>query len=181
MSLQNKQTELDEARPDRLAFVMLIIGIIAVCSFVLYSIIFYIAGGWLLPPYILPFIFLGGIGIIYGSFRIVRGSLVTKQFVNATLIKMRNGAIAGSATALVVLQIARVSVNHDSWQNWFNGVIPSLIIDIPGALFFGISAGGIGGLILGNIWENNKAAFVGGVIAGVTTSFLYISIYIRSL
>jgi hypothetical protein len=181
MSLQNKQTELDEARPDRLAFVMLIIGIIAVCSFVLYSIIFYIAGGWLLPPYILPFIFLGGIGIIYGSFRIVRGSLVTKQFVKATLIKMRNGAIAGSATALVVLQIARVSVNHDSWQNWFNGVIPSLIIDIPGALFFGISAGGIGGLILGSIWKNNKATFIGGAIAGVITSFLFILNYIRSL
>ena len=181
MSLQNKQTELDEARPDTLAFVMLIIGIITVCSFILYSIIYYIAGGWLLPPYILPFIFLGGIGITYGSFRIVRGSLVTKQFVKATLIKMRNGVIVGSATAFVVLQIARVSVNHDSWSNWLNGVIPSLIIDIPGALFFGISAGGIGGLILGSIWKNNKATFIGGAIAGVVTSFLFILNYFRSL
>ena len=181
MSLQNKQTELDEARPDRLAFVMLIIGIITVCSFVLYSIIFYIAGGWLLPPYILPFIFLGGISIVYGSFRTVRGSSVTKQFAKAILIKMKNGAIAGSAIAFVVLQIARVSVSHDSWSNWLNGVIPSLIIDIPGALFFGISAGGIGGLILGNIWKNNKAAFVGGAIAGVIISFSYVLSYFRSL
>jgi hypothetical protein len=93
---------------------------------------------------------------------------------------MRNGATAGSAIAFVVLQIARVSVNHDSWFNWLNGVVPSLIIDIPGALFFGISAGGIGGLILGNIWKNNKAAFVGGACAGLITSFLYILNYIRS-
>jgi hypothetical protein len=181
MSLRNKQTELDETRPDRLASAMLIIGLIVVCSLVLYSIIFYMVGGWLLPPHILPLIFLGGIGIAYGSFRTVRGSSVTQLLVKATLIKLRSGAIAGSATAFVVLQIAQVSANHDSWYNWVNGVIPGLIIEIPGALFFGISAGGIGGLILGNIWENNKAAFVGGVIAGVTTSFLYISIYIRSL
>ena len=181
MSLHNKQTKLDETRPDRLASAMLIIGIILVCSFVLYSIIFYIAGGWILPRRILLFIFLGGISIAYGSFRTVRGGSVTKQFVKATLIKMRNGAIAGSAIAFMVLQIAQVSANHDSWYNWFNGVIPSLIIDIPGALFFGISAGGIGGLILGNIWKNNKAAFVGGAIAGVTISFLFILNYIRSL
>jgi hypothetical protein len=181
MSLQNKQTELDERRPDRLASAILIIGIIIVCSFVLYSIIFYIAGGWLLPRRILLFIFLGGISIVYGSFRTVRGTSTTKQFVKATLIKTRSGALAGSAIAFVVLQIARVSVNHDSWSNWLNGVIPSLIIDIPGALFFGISAGGIGGLILGNIWKNNKTAFVGGAIAGVITSFLFILTYIRGL
>ena len=181
MSLQNRQTKLDETRPDRSASAMLIIGIILVCSFVLYSIIFYIAGGWILPRRILLFIFLGGIGIVYGSFRTVRGSSVTKQCVKATLIKIRSGAVAGSAIAFVVLQIAQVSANHDSWSNWLNGVIPSLIINIPGALFFGISAGGIGGLILGNIWKNNKATFVGGAIAGVITSFLFILNYIRSL
>jgi len=165
---------LDEKRPDRLASATLIIGILTVCQFVLYSIIFYVAGGWVLPPYTLPFIFIGGIGIVYGSLRTVRGSSVTKQFVKATLIKIRGGALAGSAIAFVVLQIARVSANHDSWYNWFNGVIPSLIIDIPGALFLGILPGGIGGLILGNIWKNNKAIFVGGTIAGVMTSFLYL-------
>jgi len=181
MSLQqNKQTELDETQPDRLASALLIIGILIVCQVVLYRIISYIVGIWR-QPYILPLIFLGGIGIVYGSFRTVRGGSVNKQFVKATLIKMRNGAIAGSAIAFMVLQIAQVSANHDSWYNWFNGVIPSLIIDIPGALFFGISAGGIGGLILGNIWKNNKAAFVGGAIAGVTISFLFILNYIRSL
>jgi len=153
---------------------MLIIGIIIVSQFVLYSIIFYIVGGRL-PPDILPFIFVGGIGIIYGSFRIVRGSSVTKEFVKATLIKMRAGAIAGSATAFVVILIAQVTTANGYW------VVELLIIAIPGALFFGISPGGIGGLILGNSWNNNKAAFVGGAIAGTTTSFLYISIYIRSL
>ena len=138
MSLQNKQTELDEARPDKLASAILITGIIIVCSFVLYSIIFYIVGGWILPR-ILPFIFLGGICIVYGSFRTVRGSSVTKQFVKATLIKMRNGAIAGSATALVVITIAQVIVGEGF------SVVPFLFIAIPGALFFGISPGGIGG------------------------------------
>jgi len=181
MSLQNKQTELDETRPDKLASAMLIIGIIIICSFVLYSIIFYIVGGWVLPPFTLPLIVLGGIGIVYGSFRTVRGGSVTKQFVKATLIKIRSGALAGSAIAFIVLQIARVSVNHDSWINWLNGIIPSLIIDILGALFFGILAGGIGGLILGSIWKNNKAAFIGGTIAGAITSFLFILNYIRGL
>ena len=154
---------------------MLIIGIIIVCQFALYSIIFYVVGGRLPPPYILPLIFVGGIGIIYGSFRIVRGSSVTKEFVRTTLIKMRAGAIAGSATAFVVILIAQVTTANGYW------VVELLIIAIPGALFLGISPGGIGGLILGFIWKNNKAAFVGGAIAGITTSFLYISIYVRSL
>lgn len=175
MSLHIKQTELNETRPDRFASAMLIIGIIIVCQFILYSIIFRIVGGWLLPPFILPSIFLGGIGIVYGSFRTIRGSSVTKQFVKATLIKMRNGSIAGSATALVVITIAQVIA--------FGGfaVVPFLFIAIPGALFFGIAPGGISGLILGKIWKNNKAAFVGGAIAGVITSFLYILNYVRSL
>ena len=85
------------------------------------------------------------------------------------------GAIAGSATAFVVILLAQVTAANGYW------VVELLIIAIPGALFFGISPGGIGGLILGNSWNNNKAAFVGGAIAGITTSFLYISIYIRSL
>ena len=167
MSLQNKQTELDETQPDKLASAMLIIGMIIVYSFVLYRIISYIVGIWR-QPYILPLIFLGGIGIVYGSFRTVRGSSVTKQFVKATLIKMRNGAIAGSAMAFVVITIAQVIVGEGFWA------VPFLFIAIPGALFFGISAGGIGGLILGNIWKNNKAIFVGGAIAGVITSLLYL-------
>ena len=180
MSLQNKQSELDETRPDKLASAMLIIGIFIVCQVVLYRIISYIVGIWR-QPFILPLIFLGGISIAYGSFRTVKGSSATKQFVQAVLIKIRSGALAGSAIAFVVLQIAQVSANHDSWYNWLNGFIPSLIIDIPGALFVGISAGGIGGLILGSIWKNNKATFVGGAIAGVITSFLFILNYIRGL
>ena len=159
---------MDETQPDKLASTLLIIGTIIVCSFVLYSIIFRLVGGWRLPPFILPSIVLGGIGIVYGSFRTVRGSSVTKQFVKATLIKMRNGAIAGSAMAFVVITIAQVIVGEGFWA------VPFLFIAIPGALFFGISAGGIGGLILGNIWKNNKAIFVGGAIAGVMTSFLFI-------
>jgi len=180
MSLQNKQTELDETRPDKLASAMLIIAIFIVCQVVLYRIISYIVGIWR-QPFILPLIVLGGISIAYGTLRTVKGSSATKHFVKAALIKIRSGALAGSAIAFVVLQIARVSANHDSWYNWLNGVIPSLIIDVPGALFFGISAGGIGGLILGSIWKNNKATFVGGAIAGVITSFLFILNYISGL
>ena len=87
---------------------------------------------------------------------------------------MRNGAIAGSATALVVITIAQVIA-------FGFAVVPLLFISIPGALFFGISPGGISGLIHGKIWKNKKAAFVGGAIAGGITSFLYILIYSRSL
>jgi hypothetical protein len=167
MNIHNKQSELDETRPDRLASAILIIGITIVCQFVLYGMIFYIVGGWVLPSYILPFIFLGGIGIVYGSFRTVRGSSVTKQFVKATLKTMQSGAIAGSATAFVVILIAQVIAANGYW------VVELLIIAIPGALFFGIAPGGIGGLILGSVWKNNKAAWVGGAVAGVLTSFLY--------
>jgi hypothetical protein len=174
-SLRNKQTESDESRPDKVASAILVMGIVVVCQVTLYSLIFYIMGGWLLPPCILPSIFLSGLGIIYGSFRIVRGTSVTKELVKAILAKMRNGAIAGSATAFVVIIIAQVIAAHGYW------VVELLIITIPGALFFGLSPGGIGGLILANRWKNNKAAFIGGAIAGLTMSFLFITSYICGL
>jgi hypothetical protein len=168
MSLQNKQTELDDTKPDRLASAILIIGIFIVSQFVLYDIIIYRVGGWLLPTYFLPFIFLGGIGIVFGSFRTVRGSSVTKQYVKSALIKSGIGAIAGSAITLVVMIIAQEIVGGGYWSVEF------FFITIPVPLFFGISAGGISGLIVGNKWKNNKAAFVGGTIAGLITSFLFI-------
>jgi hypothetical protein len=176
MSLPNKKNELNGTRPDRIATAILVIGLVMACSFIPYGVLYFILGGWPLLPYILPVIFLGGIGIIYGAVRTVRGNSATKQSVKATLIKIRNGAIAGSAVAFVMLQIASASSNHASWYNWFNGLIPSLIIDIPGALIFGVSAGSIGGMILGSIWKNKKAEFVGGAIAGGIFSFLYLLI-----
>ena len=176
MSLPNKKNELNETRPDRMAIAILIIGLVMACSFVLYGIIYFILGGWPLLPYILPLILFGGIGIVYGAVRTVRGNPATKQSAKATLIKMRNGAIAGSAVALAVLLSAQTSSNHDSWNNWFNALIPYLIIDIPGGLIFGVSAGSIGGMILGSVWKNKKAVFVGGAIAGGIFSVLYLLI-----
>jgi hypothetical protein len=171
MSLQNKQTESDGTKPHRLAAATLIIGIFIVCQYALYGIIFSYSGGWLLPSYLLPLVFLGGIGIVYGSFRIVRGSSVTKQSVKATLINMRNGAIAGSAIAIAVITIVQV-IAIGYFPHW-----TFLFLAIPGGLFFGITPGGISGLILGKIWKNKKAAFVGGAIAGAITSFCIIYIY----
>ena len=176
MSLPNKKNELNETRPDRMATAILVIGLVMACSFVLYGIIYFILGGWPLLPYILPLILLGGIGIIYGAVRTVRGSSATKQSVKATLIKVRNGALAGSAVALVVLLSAQTSSNHDSWNNWFNALIPYLSIDIPGGLIFGVSAGSFGGMILGSVWKNKMAVFVGGAIAGGIISVLYLLI-----
>src|SRR4030043_1763607 len=150
MCLQNKQTELDETKPDRMASAMIIIGVCIVCQVVLYGIISYIVGKWPLPPFLLPSIFLGGISIVYGRFRTVRGSSSTKQFVKATLIKMRNGAIAGSATAIVVITIVQIiAFGYFVFVSFF-------FLAIPGGLFFGISPGGLSGLILGKIWKNNK-------------------------
>jgi hypothetical protein len=57
---------------------------------------------------ILPSIFLGGIGIAYYTLRTTRGSSITKQYVKAALIKMRNEAIAFTVTALVVITITQV-------------------------------------------------------------------------
>ena len=157
-----------------MATAILVISLVMACSFILYGVIYFLLGGWPLLPYIPALIFLGGIGIIYGAVRTARGNSATKQSVIGTLIKMRNGAIAGSVVALVELQIVYASSNHDSWSNWVNGLIPTLIIDIPGALIFGVSAGSIGGMILGSIWKNKKAVFVGGAIAGGIFSFLYL-------
>jgi len=171
MCLQNKQTELDETKPDRMASAMIIIGVCIVCQVVLYGIISYIVGKWPLPPFLLPSIFLGGISIVYGRFRTVRGSSSTKQFVKATLINMRNGAIAGSATAIVVTTIVQVIAFG------YFAFVPFFFLAIPGGLFFGISPGGISGLLLGKIWKNKKATFVGGAIAGAITSFCFIYIY----
>ena len=174
MSLPNKKNELNETRPDRMATVILGIGLIMACSFIPYGVVYLLLGGWPQLPYILPGIFLGGILIIYGTLRTGRGNAATKQSVKATLIKMRNGAIAGSAVALVELLIAQTAGNHDSWLNWFNALIPYLIIDIPGSLIFGVSAGSIGGMILGTIWKNKKAVFIGGAIAAGIMSLLYL-------
>ena len=174
MSLPDKKNELNETRPDWMATAILGIGLVMACSFILYGGIYLLLGGWPQLPYILLLIFLGGIGIIYGAVRTVRGNSATKQSVRATLIKMRNGAIAGSAVAFVEFQIVHASLNHASWYNWSNGFIPSLFVDIPGALIFGLSAGSVGGLILGRIWNNKKAVFVGGAIAGGILCFLYL-------
>lgn len=171
------QTEMDETRPDKMASGMLIIGIFIVCQYILYriiSIIIYRVDGWLLPN-ILPVVFLGGIGIVYGLFRIARGSSVTKQYVKAELIKSRNGAIAGGAVAFIVMIIAQEILGGGYWS------VDFFIITIPGPLFFGISAGGIIGLMIGNKWKNNKAAFVGGAIPGVFISSLYILFFVLSL
>jgi len=181
MSLSNTKNELNESRPDRLASAFLIMGLLLACSFVLYGVIFFIVGGWPPPPHVLPIILLGGASIIYGSVRTVMGSLATKQSVEAALMTLRNGAIAGSAIAFVVIQIAQNAGNQGSWHNFVYGIVSHLIIGIPGALFFGISAGGIGGLILGNVLKSSKAAFLGGVIGGATTSILYLLNYYPGL
>jgi ABC-type Co2+ transport system permease subunit len=173
MSLQNKQTEIDETKPDRLAAAMLIIGIFIVCQYIVYNIVLNIAGGELLPAYILPFFFLGGIGIIYGSFRTLRGSSVTKQFVKAAIIKSWYGAIAGGVTTFVGMIIAYEIVGGGYWSVQF------FFILIPLQLFFGISAGAISGLILGNKRKNNKAALVGGAIVGVITSSLFLRMLLK--
>jgi hypothetical protein len=171
MSLHNKQTKLNETKPDRLASAMLIIGIFIVCQFALYGIIFSYSGGLLLPSYLLPFVFLGGIGIVYGLFRTVRGGSVTRQYVKATLINMTNGAIAGSATAIAVITIIQV-IGIGYFPHW-----TFFFLAIPGGLFFGITPGGISGLILGKIWKNKKTIFVGSAISGAITSFCIIYIY----
>jgi hypothetical protein len=171
MSLQSTQTEMNETKPNRLASAMLIIGIFIACQFALYGIIFSYSGGLLLPSYLLPFVFLGGIGIVYGLFRTVRRSPVTRQFVKAALISMTNGAIAGSATAIAVITIVQV-IGIGYFPHW-----TFFFLAIPGGLFFGITPGGISGLILGKIWKNKKTIFVGGAIAGAITSFCIIYIY----
>jgi cation transport ATPase len=181
MSLSNTKNDLNKIRPDRLASAFLIIGLLLSCSTALIGVIYFIVGGWPPASLVLPFILLGGVSIIYGLVRTVRGRSATKQSVKAALIKLRNGAIAGSTIAFLAIQIAQNAGNQGSWHNFVYGLISHLIIAIPGALFFGISAGGIGGLILGNVLKSNKAAFLGGVIGGGTTSIWYLLNYFHSL
>jgi hypothetical protein len=179
MRLSDMKNDWNKIRPDRLAAAFLIIGLLTACSFAFFGFIYFIVGGWPPASHVLPFILLGAVSIMYGSVRTVRGNSATKQSVKAALVKLRNGAIAGSTIAFIAIQIAQNAGNQGSWHNFVYGLVSHLIIAIPGALFFGISAGGIGGLILGYVLRSNKAAFIGGFIGGATTSILYLLNYFR--
>jgi len=179
MSLQNKKNESDDTRPDRLLGALLIASLILFCSLFFLGMVFFIMKGS--PPFkrtFLPLILLSGVGVLIGWLRIRRGSPGTKQFVKTGLMHLMDGTLGGSAGSLAVLLIAQASTNHASWYNWFNGLIPGLILALPSALFFGISAGGPGGLIAGSVWKDRKAAWISGMLVGIsiTIAFIYFSI-----
>ena len=160
MDQQHNQIEMEE-KPDKLAFAILITSILIglpiwICGIVWY----FLAGGF--PQYILLFILLGVFGIIYGLIRTITGSITTKQFAKANVRKMGFGALAGSLVAFTAIIIAQITAMGGFWD--FSSLF---LITIPGALFFGIPAGGIGGMILGNKGKTNKASIIGGIIAGV--------------
>jgi hypothetical protein len=52
-----------------------------------------------------------------------------------------------------------------------------LIVAAISATLFGLLPGGIGGLILGSIWEHSKAPVIGGVIATVLFLGIFLSVY----
>ena len=177
MNVQNTQNEIIEIRPDRMASVMLVIGIFILGQGVIYgliSIITYLVAGWLLP-YSLPVICLGGIVMIYGLIRTKRGSSETNKKVTAALVKSGSGAIAGGVLSVIVFIIGQVILFGGHWSVAF------FVITIPVPLFFGLSAGGLCGLIVGNKWKNNQAAFAGGAIPGLIISSLYILAFVLSL
>jgi hypothetical protein len=168
MSLQSKQTELDETKPDRLAFAILLIGILSICIVANPWIILFYIYYKTIPLITLPFFLLGGIGIVYGAFKTVRGSARTKQFVNALLGNFGIGAIAGFVTVLVVY----IFIANSQLEN------TCLLSDVIGSIvFFGTASGGFGGLILGNKWKNKKAAFIGGVVAVVILAALVFAFF----
>jgi hypothetical protein len=161
MNSQDKQVGLNEPKPDKLSFAILLIGILGVCvaanPYLLILFIFYRT----LPPTALPFFLLGGIGIAYGIFKTARGTERTRQYVKTMLRYFGVGAIAGLATGIVVYVITFASLQAGFENN-------CLLSDVIGAMnIFGIASGGIGGLIFGTRWKNKRAAFIGGVFAVV--------------
>ena len=177
MRVQFSHNEITEIRSDGLASVMLVIGIFITGQGILYgliSIITYLVAGWLLP-YSLPVICLGGIVMIYGLIRTKRGSSETKSSVKTALVKSGCGSLAGGVLAVIVFALGQEILGGGHWSFQF------FIITIPIPLFFGLSAGGLCGLIAGRKWKNNQAAFAAGAVPGFIISFLYIMGFILSL
>ena len=112
MNLQSNQTELDETKPERWASALLIAGFVLVSLFGAYSITFRLAGGWHLPPLILPMLVLGGICLFYGWFRVKRSNLETKRLFTATRRRIWRGALAGSAAAFFLVWLESVPDCH---------------------------------------------------------------------
>jgi len=182
MSLQKMKNESDETRPDKLGGVLLIASLILFFSFILYGLVSFIVRG--LSPVkgsLLPLILLSGIGVLIGWLRTRSGNPASRQFTKAGLLRVKDGALFGSAGSLLVLLIAQTSANHASWYNWFNGLIPGLILAIPSAMFIGVSAGGTSGLIIGKIWKNKYASRVGGALVGISITIAFILSFIRGI
>jgi hypothetical protein len=158
MSIRNEETVSSEIQPDRLASALLIIGFILVSLFGSVGIIGLFAAGRI-PSFILPIILLGGSGIFYGWLRTSRGSLATKQLYKTNQLRIRIGAMAGSATAFCVALVSQIDEVNGSW------VIAFLVLSITWGLLLGIPFGGMGGLILASIWKNKNSAYIGGASA----------------
>ena len=51
-------------------------------------------------------------------------------------------------------------------------MIQNLLFDLPVAAIIGLPAGGVGGLIVGNIWKHPRASIVGGIIFALILSVI---------
>ena len=162
--------EVNELHPDRLASALLIFGFVLVSLFGFFLILNLLVAGRL-QVFLLVMVVVGGIVILYGWFRKTRGSSTTKQLFITTHQRIQFGATAGSAAAFLVNLVLQSEGVNSSW------VISLIILSIFWALMFGIPAGGIGGLILASIWNNKKAAFIGGASSGALFSLYWILNY----
>ena len=87
------------------------------------------------------------------------------------------GGVAGSVALLIGLIILpfAVAIYEEGIQKglieiaeqWIFNLQLSISVGIPASLCLGFPAGGIGGVIIGSLWKNKKAAIYGGVITAI--------------
>lgn len=161
MNIQSEQTETDITKPNRLAIASLLMGILLLCPVIIGVAMFWRGFLWDQKIIALLFVFLEGIGLIYGTINVIKGNETTRRIAEILFKNFRMGAMAGSILGLILIIISQVVALRKYWS------IGLLIIAIPGAIITGLPTGGIGGLILGSVWKNKWAAIIGGIVAWI--------------
>ena len=76
------------------------------------------------------------------------------------------GIIAGIISTLLAIVLFQLFLGG------MDLMIQNLLFDLPVAAIIGLPAGGVGGLIVGNIWKHPRASIVGGIIFALILSVI---------
>lgn len=160
---------MENQKADKWPSILLVVGFSLVSFLGAYCIVFRFAGGWRLPPIVIPLIIAGFLAILLGEERVGKGSQQTRQLYSLCSQFLCRGALAGSVTACGVYLVLESAGLNLSW------LFAYLVLSIVWGLLFGIPFGGLGGVMLGSIWKHRFAAWVGGGLAAMIFAAIWIS------